>query len=214
MIGPMLRVLVIALVLLVAIMLATIGLRRPLPQPETASYFETPLALPEFSLRDTDGEAFTRDDLRGGFSLLFFGFTNCPDICPLTMAALASAYRELESGDTPPPAVVLVSVDPNRDSPERIADYLRRFDSRFLGATGEQTALEPLLRALGVSVMFREFPDRPGYSVTHNGTIYVVGPGAELIATMSGSPTPAEIATDFRRIRDLYRRQHATPAGA
>jgi protein SCO1/2 len=217
MIGGMLRVLVIALVLLVGVMLATANLRRPLPEPELASYFATPLPLPSFELRDTHGASLTPDRLRGRFTLLFFGFTNCPDICPLTLAALASAYAELAT-DADPPQVVFVSVDPNRDTPERIGDYLAGFDDRFIGATGTREQLDPLLRALGVSVMIHELPDRPGYTVTHNGTIYMIGPDAELVATLGGMPPPAAIASDFRRVQALHQRRSATttttPTGA
>jgi protein SCO1/2 len=217
MIGGMLRVLVIALVLLVGVMLATTNLRRPLPEPELASYFATPLALPAFELVDTHGASLTPDRLRGRFTLLFFGFTNCPDICPLTLAALASAYAELAT-DADPPQVVFVSVDPNRDTPERIGDYLAGFDDRFIGATGTREQLDPLLRALGVSVMIHELPDRPGYTVTHNGTIYMIGPDAELVATLGGMPPPAAIASDFRRVQALHQRRSATttttPTGA
>jgi protein SCO1/2 len=212
MIGPMLRILVIGLVLLVAVMFATADLRRPLPEPEIASYFEVPLALPAFSLESASGGTFSNSDLREHFTLLFFGFTNCPDICPLTLAALAAAYSELETSAIPLPQVVFVSVDPNRDTAEQITSYLQNFEPRFTGATGDRASLDPLLRALGVTVMIQEFPDRPGYAVTHNGTIYMVGPNAELVATMSGSPSAAAIATDFRRVRALDRKRRAASA--
>jgi len=215
MIGPMLRVLVIALVLLVAVMLATSNLRRPLPLPETASYFETPLALPEFQLERASGGSFGPEDLRGHYTLMFFGFTNCPDICPLTLAAIAQAYTELETGSTAAlPEVAFISVDPGRDTPAQINRYLASFDSRFTGATGSRQSLDPLLRALGVTVMVQQLPGQPDYTVTHNGTIYVIGPNASLIATMSGSPPATVIASDFRRIRELDRRGRSPSTGA
>jgi protein SCO1/2 len=212
MIGPMLRILVIGLVLLVAVMFMTVNGRRPLPQPEVATYFETPMALPDFDLDAADGSRLSNDSLRDGYALLFFGFTNCPDICPLTLAQLASAYGSLEQGAGAALQVVFVSVDPNRDSADRIANYLQNFDERFVGATGSRQRLDPLLRALGVTVMIQEFPDQPGYAVTHNGTIYVIGPGAELIATMTGSPPAATIASDFLRVRALDRKRRGTAA--
>lgn len=213
MIGPMLRVLVVGLVLLVGVMFATASLKRSLPEPELATYLATPLELPDFELTDTNGAAFSRDDLGDRFTLMFFGFTNCPDICPLTLAALAGAHAQL-GADAERPQVVFVSVDPNRDTPERIATYLAGFDTGFIGVTGSQARLEPLLRALGVTVMIQEFPDRPGYSVTHNGTIYMIGPHARLVATLGGSPPSAAIASDFRRVRALDRRRlAASPDG-
>jgi protein SCO1/2 len=214
MIGAMLRVLIIGLVLLVGVMLATTSLRRPLPSPVQASYFEMPLELPAFSLDSTRNEGFSRNDLRGQFSLMFFGFTNCPDICPLTLATLARAYGELENAVTQLPEVVFVSVDPNRDTTDTIADYLQNFDDRFTGVTGSRRNLDPLLRTLGISVMIHEFPDQSSYTVTHNGTIYLIGPDAELIATIDGSVSATEIATDFRRVRALDLQRRANRSGS
>jgi protein SCO1/2 len=212
MIGPMLRILVIGLVLLVAVMFMTVNGRRPLPQPEVATYFETPMALPRFDLDAADGSRLSTTTFGDGYALLFFGFTNCPDICPLTLAQLATAYRSLELRGAVLPQVVFVSVDPNRDSADTIARYLENFDARFVGATGSRQALDPLLRALGVTVMIQEFPDQPGYAVTHNGTIYVIGPNAELIATMPGSPPAPTIASDFLRITALDRKRRSSAA--
>ncbi len=214
MIGAMLRVLVVGLVLLVGVMLATTSLRRPLPAPVQASYFATPLELPAFNLDATDNEAFSRNDLRGQYSLMFFGFTNCPDICPLTLATLAQAYRELEDAVSQLPDIIFISVDPSRDTTDAIATYLQNFDDRFAGATGSRRNLDPLLRALGVTVMVHELPDQPSYTVTHNGTIYMIGPDAELIATIDGSVSASEIATDFRRVRALDLQRRANRAGS
>ncbi|MDH3419569.1 MAG: SCO family protein [Gammaproteobacteria bacterium] len=214
MIGAMLRVLIIGLLLLVGVMLATTSLRRPVPLPEQASYFEMPLELPAFNLDGTGNETYSRDNLRGQFSLMFFGFTNCPDICPLTLATLAQAYGELEDAGSQLPEVVFVSVDPNRDTIDAIAAYLSNFDARFTGVTGSRRNLDPLLRALGVTVMVQEFPNQPSYSVTHNGTIYMIGPDAELIATIDGSVSAREIAIDFRRVRALDLRRRANRSGS
>ena len=212
MIGPMLRVLIVGLVLLVAAMLATQRMRLELPPPENATVLATALALPEFALTTTDGRTFSKDDFADRYSLLFFGFTNCPDICPLTLAALAGAYAELESDAvTELPDVVFVSVDPSRDTPVRIADYLNAFDARFQGLSGNRASLDPLLRALGVTVMTHAAADGANYSVTHNGTIYVIGPNAALIATLADNLSAGEIADDFRRVRALDRRAAAAP---
>jgi protein SCO1/2 len=207
MIGPMLRILVVGLVLLVAVMLTAQRLRTTPPQPENATVFETSLALPDFELGTSDGRRFSKDDLDDHYSLLFFGFTNCPDICPLTMAALAGAYETLGRDDAAAlPAVVFISVDPNRDTPARVGDYVHAFDSRFVGITGDRASLDPLLRTLGVTVMTHAVAGSDSYSVTHNGTIYVIGPDAELIATLDTDLTAMQIASDFRRIRALHRR--------
>jgi len=203
MIGPLLRILVIGLVLLVAAMFATTRMRPP-PLPEAATVFETPLALPEFALTRASGGEFTQADFADTYSLLFFGFTNCPDICPLTLASIAAAYAQLET--TAPgavPNVVFVSVDSRRDTPDQITRYLAAFDSRFIGLRGDRRELDPLLRALGVTVMMQPAAGEGSYTVTHNDTIYIVGPERSLIATMGGVPAADEIVRDFIRVRAL-----------
>jgi len=209
MLGPMLRVLVIALVLLVAAMfLLPRGrdARPPLPAPsvptQAATVLPDRLPLPEFALTDDSGQRFTTEDLRGGYRLVFFGFTHCPDICPLTLQVLARAVDEIEAREpSAKPEVVFVSVDPRRDTPERIRAYVRNFDPEFVGVTGPDEALAPLVRALGVTVHKTEV-DGEHYNVVHNGTVYVIGPDAGLAAIFSGTSHDAEtIASDYLLIR-------------
>lgn len=202
MIGPMLRVLVVGLVLLVAVMFM---LPRPgarVPRPDVATVIEEPRPLPEFELTDTAGRAFTTADLEGGFHLVFFGFTNCPDVCPLTLQVLARAVPQLEErfGDAAP-EVVFVSVDPARDTPERIAAYLESFDPEFTGVTGSDDALAPLLRTLGVSVRRQEV-DGEEYNVTHSGHVFVIGPDAGWRAVFRPSTSADVIVSDFARIHE------------
>ena len=173
----------------------------PPPGPVTATLLGDPIPLPQVTLVDKTGSAFTTDQLRGRFSLLFFGFTHCPDVCPLTMATLAGMHAEWSTPHIAPPDVVLVSVDPGRDDPERISVYLDNFDPAFHGVTGPREAMEPWLRTLGVTVHVERQPEGEPYSVTHNSTVYVVGPDAELVAVFSPPLEPAAVAADILRIR-------------
>ncbi|HEU4616961.1 MAG TPA: SCO family protein [Gammaproteobacteria bacterium] len=204
----MLRVLVVALVLLVA---ALFLLPRPqLRAPENATLIADAAPLPSFTLEDTAGKPLTNAGLEGGFSLLFFGYTNCPDVCPLTLQVLASAMQNLRTNDpklAPEalPRVVFVSVDPARDSPERVRKYLDAFDKSFVGATGSDGALAPLLKTLGVTVMRMEQHGEQ-YTMVHNGTVYFIGPKAELIAVSSPPLDPETLAHDYIKIRALYAR--------
>jgi protein SCO1/2 len=202
----MLRVLVIALVLLVAAMLMMPRNRLPPGNAgagtQVATVLPQPRPLPEFALTDTTGNEFTRASLRGRHRLLFFGFTHCPDICPLTLQVLATAVDDI-AAQAPElvPEVVFVSVDPHRDSPERVRDYLRNFDAQFVGAVGSDEALEPLLQALGVTVHKVE-SDGEHYNVVHNGTVFVIDPDAALVAIFGGSSHAAPVlVSDYLRIR-------------
>ena len=203
-IGPLLRVLVVGLVLLVGAMFLLPGSQRPLPAPARATLLSEPAALPAVSLIDKTGRGFSTEDLRGEFSLLFFGFTHCPDICPITLSVLANVHRDWSTPHVDAPEVVFVSVDPGRDDPTRIAEYLEVFDPGFRGVTGPREAMDPWLRALGVTVHIQRQPEGEPYNVTHNSTIYVVGPKAELLAVFSEPHDAGIIAADFLKIRQQY----------
>ncbi len=201
MLGGLLRILVVSLILLVAIMMLLPRAGDRVPLPEVATVLPEPLALPEVELVDQSGRSFSTTDLHGDFSLMFFGFTHCPDICPLTLQVLASARAQVEhSAPAFTPEVIFVSVDPFRDSPERIRQYLANFDAEFTGVTASDEALAPLLKTLGVTVQKTE-RDGEYYNVVHNSTVYLIGPEAQLIAIFGGSHDAATIASDYVRIR-------------
>jgi protein SCO1/2 len=205
----MLRVLVVGLVVLVAAMFMIP--RAPQP-PSAATVLSEPRALPDVTLVDAHGSRLDLDAFRGRFSLLYFGFTQCPDVCPLTLKVLADARAKL--GERAPgavPQVVFVSVDPERDTPAAIAEYLGHFDASFVGATASDARLAPLVAALGVTVE-KHHHDGDHYNVSHNDTIYVIGPNAELVAIASGPHDPATLASDYLKIRQRYRASHRTPA--
>lgn len=197
-----LRILVVVLVMLAAV--ATWLLRpRQIEAPGVATVFPRSLALPDVQFVDDAGHPSRIGALRGNFSFLFFGFTHCPDVCPLTLQVLATARTEIEARRPEwVPEVVFVSVDPHRDTPERIRSYLENFDPEFLGVTASEQTLAPLLKTLGV---YTEKPVQPGetYNVAHTSAIYLIGPQAELIALSSWPHDAATIATDYLRIREL-----------
>jgi protein SCO1/2 len=207
----MLRILVVGLVVLVAAMFLLPRGERGAP-PQTATVLPAPRELQDVSFVDKTGQPIRLGDLEGGFSLLFFGFTNCPDVCPLTLQVLAATRAEIAArAPNLVPRIVFVSVDPNRDTPERIAAYLDNFDSEFLGLTASDDALAPLLAALGVAVEKHEHGGA-NYNVVHNSAIYVLDPNADWIAVTTAPHDPKVIASDYLRIRQ--RRQRSTPPDA
>ncbi len=184
----------------IAALLLSRAERAP-PALERATLFGAPRALPDFALVDHSGAAFGPGRLRGQWTLLFFGFTNCPDVCPTTLASLAEVRRGL--ADLPParqPQVMLVSVDPARDTPQALAGYVAHFDPAFIGATGTAASIDALTRALGVAVIAGA-PDANGqYSVDHSAAIFLVDPEARQAALFGAPHAAATIAADFRRI--------------
>ncbi len=209
MLGGMLRVLVVGLVVLVAVMF----MMPHAPSPTSAAtVLAEPRALPAVELVDAHGSRLDLGAFRGRFTLLYFGFTQCPDVCPLTLKALADVRAKLnERAPQAVPQVVFVSVDPERDTPAAIAEYLGHFDSSFVGATASDARLAPLVAALGVTVEKHRLGDGH-YNVTHNDTVYVIGPNAELVAVASGPHDPATLASDYLKILLRYRASHRTSA--
>jgi len=156
------------------------------PEPEFATLLPEPLPLPEFSLSDQHGEPFTRDSLRGQTSLLFFGFTHCPDICPATLQQLSLARKQIAeaSPGDPLPAIVLISVDPERDTPGKLDKYVSAFGEDVTGVTGTRESLLPLTSALGI--FFERQPlDGGDYTVSHSTAVLVVDGDANFRALFS-----------------------------
>ena len=171
------------------------------PTLEHATAYPEPRMLPAFQLVDQRGAPFDRERLQGRWSFLFFGFVNCPDICPMTLATLASAQKSLaDLPEAEQPGVVLVSVDPGRDTPAVLGEYVAHFDPEFVGATGKPDAIEALTRALGVAVFIGPQDDAGVYSVDHTAAVFLVDPEARVVALFNTPHEAATIARDFRRI--------------
>lgn len=136
-------------------------------------------AIPALQLVDQDGQAFDTRDLRGRWHLLFLGFTACPDICPTTLSDLRRLLGRLQPEVRERVQVVLVSVDPARDTPERLKQYLAYYRSGFKGLTGELSELTKLSKALGLPFVPANETDGD-YSVSHSGNIALVAPDGSL----------------------------------
>ncbi|MDH3769305.1 MAG: SCO family protein, partial [Gammaproteobacteria bacterium] len=160
--------------------------------------------LPEFQLLDHDGETFSRDQLRGQWTLMFFGYTSCPDICPTTMLTLSRVKFEMEESGVDSPHVVLVTVDPNRDDPETLARYVSHFDEAFVGVRGEDDELRTL--SLQIGAMYeRDAPDEDGnYDVAHSASLFLVDPQVRMHAVFSPPHKPVDIAEKLGLIRLQY----------
>ena len=173
--------------------------KRTPPELARGTVFREPRPLPDVALTDQDGNRLDSAAMRSHWTLVFFGFTHCPDVCPTTLATLAQARRKLS--DLPPqqqPRVLLVSVDPERDDPERLRSYVRFFDSEFLGATG--TADQVAAAAAAFGVPYAKVPLPGGdYTMDHGSGVFVVGPPG-LVAYSSGPQDATELASDYRKI--------------
>jgi protein SCO1/2 len=134
-------------------------------------FLDEPRGLDPVSLTQDSGEVFTTADFEGQWNVLFFGFTHCPDICPTTMATLASAKAGAEHEF---PQVWLVTVDPQRDTPDQLDLYLKEFDSAFTGITGEIQEIKALAKQVYVTVGHMPDVDSTGYNVDHGSSLVLV----------------------------------------
>ena len=175
-----------------------------------ASIYPNAAPLRDFELVDQDGRVFTGDRLLGRWSLLFFGFTSCPDICPLTMAELDQFYGALGTdGASELPQIVLVSLDPARDSAQVMADYLRSFNEEFIGLTGDINQLLSLAEQLYVvfsdagdhAEAHQQAPNQE-YVIDHSAHISVVNPEGELYAVMRPPHRDRDLVEAYRILID------------
>ena len=153
----------------------------------TATLLPIHNALPKLDLIDHDSRPVTADTFRGRWDLLFFGFTNCPDICPVTLQILATSVRRLqESGAETLPRIVFVSVDPERDTPEQLGQYLAHFGNDYLGVTGDLENIRTLTSALHI-YFEKQTVDGDNYGVDHSAAVLVINPDGEFHAVF-GAP--------------------------
>ena len=154
--------------------------------PESALVLPAPNPVPEFSLLNQHGEAVDQSVFEGQWDLVFFGFTHCPDICPTTLQVLAAAKKALEdNGRESIPRIVLVSVDPERDTPGILGEYVDYFGQGNLGLTGTLEEISKLTGGLGI--YFEKQPgDGDNYAVDHSAAVLVIDPNGGFHSLFSG----------------------------
>jgi len=146
--------------------------------------YPSPIALPEFTFHKAGKVAFTNQSLQGKWSLLFIGYTYCPDICPTTLADLDRVYPQLKNDQDTTTQVVFISVDPNRDKAEQLADYVHYFNPNFIGVTSHHEELWPFVNQLGLIYSLVEEGETDAfYLVDHSASIVLINPAGEHHAT-------------------------------
>jgi protein SCO1/2 len=160
-----------------------------------AGVFEPPRSAPDFSLRGSDGAELKLSRYRGKVVALAFGFTSCPDVCPVTLGTLREARKQLvaEGRDL---QVVYVTVDPERDDAERMRTYLANFDPSFVGGTGAPEQLDAVRKAYGI--LAEKVTTPAGYSVAHSSSIYLIDREGRLRALMPYGHPADDFVHDVR----------------
>ena len=172
-----------------------------LPALQSMKHFETPRVLPPIQLTRHDGQPLDNGAFKGHWTLVFIGFTHCPDVCPTTLAQMAQAQKQWRTlPDSTRPRLLFVSVDPERDTPDGIGEYAHGFDPDTLAATADIPALEAFAKSL--SLVFAKSPAPEGapadqYSVDHSAAIAVLDPQARMAGVIQPPLDPQAIAKDM-----------------
>lgn len=171
-----------------------------------ATVLEPAAALEKFELTTHSNTPFTNQSLTGKWSFMFFGFTNCPDVCPTTLHTMAQVDRQImqETNGEEEIQVVFVSVDPERDTPERLAQYVPYFNESFIGVTGKRADINRFTRQLGILHVRVERDGDDDYLVNHSASILLFNPEGQLRALFSAVPHQAAYIIDnFLKIARL-----------
>lgn len=155
-----------------------------------------------FELVDETGETVRDTDFEGDYRLVYFGYTFCPDVCPVDMQKLGQGMRALEASDPELGAriqPIFVSVDPARDTPEVLAEYTDNFHPRLLGMTGSREAIDAMTQRYGVYYRLHDEEGGENYLVDHSNNVTLFGPGGEPLALIPMQGTGEEIAAEIRR---------------
>lgn len=173
----------------------------PVPTPEIAgTVLHPPRALAPFELMDHQATPFTHKALQGAWSFLFFGYTHCPDICPTTLYLFKGLAQKLPVQEGAAPVhFIFVSVDPQRDTPEHLAKYVRNFHPEFIGVTGAERAIADFTRQLGI--VYQRVGDGPHYAVDHSGYVVLTDPQGHWRAVFRPPHDMVRMLKDFDTIR-------------
>src|SRR5579871_1203123 len=170
-------------------------LDRAGPRLTSGTWLPQPKVVPQFTLTDTSGHSFTRAELLGAPALVFFGFTNCPDVCPTTLLKLAQIRKRAALAHL---RVLFVSVDPQRDTPAVLGAYVRNFNPAFEGLTGSPQALQRIAAAFGVAINRVELPGG-SYTMDHSAVLFLIDDAAQITAIFTPPFDVAALSGDLGR---------------
>lgn len=158
---------------------------------------QSPQPAPDFTLQAAGGRTVSLHDFRGKYVLLYFGYTFCPDVCPASLGNLAAALRRMgKKADEV--QVIMISVDPGRDSPEKVAEYVAHFHPSFIGLSGDEQEIARVAALYGVFYEKQEVASSAGYLVNHTATIMAIDRQGRLKLIWPFGVTADEIASDLR----------------
>jgi len=181
----------------------------PMVSPEliNASYLlDQQVAIADFNLIDQNKQAFTAEQIKGEWTFWFFGFTHCPDICPFTMGTLSAVMQTLkQEHDIDNIRTVFVSVDPLRDTPERMKSYLETFGNEVIGVSSTEPELATFIKNMGiVAKLPKAVNANDNYDVMHSSSIYLIAPNNAIAALLRTPHSVDDIVYNFQQVHSNY----------
>jgi protein SCO1/2 len=165
------------------------------PQLTSGTWLPQPRSIGEFSLIDQNNAQFTAARLQGAPTLVYFGYTRCPDVCPVTLLQLAQVVK---TGVVPGLRVLFITVDPARDTPAQLAQYVHAFDPDFIGVTGTAAMVQTLAHRFGVAFLRVDLPGGD-YSLDHSSTIFLMDSRGRNVAVFTAPYDVKSLTADLRR---------------
>ena len=205
-----------SLIVLAAVIVLLLMLRKPPLEidPRQGKLFVPPRPVPAFSLIDHHRQPIGNAALQGRWTLAMIGFATCPDVCPLTLAEMAGFYTLLAEAPekSPVPQFLFISVDPFRDTPEVLAEYVEYFRPEFIGLTGSPEAIQSLANGLGLSYVFQDpktntlikdvfhKPALENYAVIHATSVVVINPQGQMVAMLTQPLKAQDIVSHYQKL--------------
>lgn len=166
--------------------------------------YDVPRGFDDFNLLDQNGDAFTAENLQDKWTLIFFGYTYCPDVCPLTLATISQFSQLLEGSEyAVDTQVVMVSVDPLRDTAEKLVDYMAFFNKDYVGVTGEYIDIFNLASQLNVAFSYQP-AENEDYLVSHSGEIILINPNGHFQGFFKVPHSPNIMQENYISVRETW----------
>lgn len=181
-------------------------LRNSVPPPN-GLLWPNPKSVQPFLLADQNGKPFGLQQLRGKWSFLYFGYSNCPDVCPMTLTVLDTVQSTLAHHSDLNVQTVFITVDPDRDTPEVLGRYLRNFNKSFIGLDGKMADIRTLCQQLGVVSSTPHHGKNMHYQVDHSASVFLIDPKGQLITIFSPPLDADAVLARFHNIREFLQRQ-------
>ena len=169
------------------------------PDPKQITVFET---------IDNTNNRFGLEQLLGKWSFIFFGYTHCPDVCPVTLSVLNSVYKDLQNkGKAEDLQTIFVSVDPERDTPDQLDEYVRYFNPDFIGLGGTQDQVNSIIEQLGIAYFYGNKNDSGEYDVDHTASVFLIDPKGRLIGVFSSPQEKKDLINRFLAMQNFIEGQ-------